>query len=521
MDASFYEAQLQHITASVNSADATLDAILDREPSAARRPWSTSVWIDVFAHRTSLEEIRVGRICAMLATIRELRTVDIPHVQQIAGPATCSGAPRDLVVSVEFIETDDLFAAASKFRLADLSTVLFMQVDPLTPGGSYASGEPSLETDLCIRSNYTLAVDRDFRARRCKKPAANDQLTSYPICGHTLSATANNEYGGLLVQGVNVFRTDASRGFEFISVDGEDDGFELDIYGTGAYALPLQPLTGSHVGGLSQAERLYAIHTRRKIEAFLSHAAIKNNKTLFVTPFGEAETVSIVAYIFKVALQEFSGCFSKIVFAFPNGSPLLDTFKREFTAAPSIAKFPLSELQFDKFSLKVCTNGGVCETYTVEHRSTYIHPPRCGNQETCKLHDDELHMLFFAHKEPCKKGTGCLRFDDVTHCKARMHPNRCSAWSDCPNTDDAHVSELWHPPLCDEGMLCKAKKASTSGMRLTANDGILSDACRLSEASCAAVLSSWVLLPRGTRQRTLAAVQAPVQQAVPCQPRLY
>ncbi len=326
-----------------------------------------------------------------------------------------------------------------------LNPMMVCAVDPTKPGGDFQRGAVGLETDLIIRSLYGVAVSPDYRQMVSSSLNEAFQSIEYPICGTNYSNPLSNEYGGLYLQKLAVFRLQESKGFEF----HEGSQFTASLFTTASYKAP--NITAQDKSSLLQ----YALHTRRKIETMFSTAIANGHDSLVIAAFGDPEASNHTASIFREVYSEFHGYFKEVVFCFPpEQKAVCQHFDREFSQVKEITVYDSNLLKFDGKGGKLCDKGGFCENYDEKHRLSLIHPTNCPNRAHCAHRKDDVHNMLWNHKTPCLDGSSCTLFGDAAHRSIFVHPPDCTN-SACADDSDEHLLAYWHPQVCPLGLDCK------------------------------------------------------------------
>lgn len=201
----------------------------------------------------------------------------------------------------------------------------------------------------------------------------------------------------------------------------------------------------------------------RKIHAIFAVSLLYGHDTVVLGPLGcgaYRNPPEHVAQIFQHVIQEYYGCFKRIVFAIiddhnarlahnPEGN--LVPFQRIFstTLCKLTSNIPSHDLEY-------CKYGGLCNVRNdLTHQSLFQHVPECENGRDC-INVDATHRLLRLHFD-CQFGALCPEWQDADHASKYNHPLACRNSFACQDMTEIHLNKFCHFPLCPDGLQCSKK----------------------------------------------------------------
>lgn len=381
-----------------------------------------------------------------------------------------------------------------------------------SPGGGFRHGHWAQEECLTRRSNYYQVCLAQLVCQRCCYSLPNYVLVQHlsqldDLCPQRSWSYPMEHVGGIYSHKVCFFRGTEQDGYPFL-----EKPVYFDCIAVAAYRKP--PVVDGRL------EENVARSTRLKIKRIFQIALEENcNDSLVLGALGCGafqNPANHIAELFHDVIQEFAGCFSKIVFAIVadhNAQANFHVFKNKLesvypaprpgmwgklnralfggqklqhqhqrlqndentqpqTRGPKEGKRVLSSTsdsgpdaeRFSPISLsrtkkEPCKHGGSCTKLdNEEHRRKWAHPPFCRDGGLCPKRDDMSHLQNHIHPPPCRYRGLCTEFDD-DHMRKYLHPIDCRHGDQCHNNEAQHLIAYRHAKKrCrDEWSCCQMK----------------------------------------------------------------
>ena len=453
-DAPFFSHQLQRVAR--HAGTPSLFDFKQADSFVLTRKWSPQAWLDSLHVAAGDRAVRMLHLFPLISTVALLRSqpFDVP-AHNIAGPLPIDSSVASAATCTPTVAAGDVLDAVHKLVQSGFRPLMLCPVHGQEPGGNYHTGHCSDEMDLIVRSAYGLALIPQWQ--QLVYGTSKTNTISYPICGSDVQTHLPNEFGGVFIPSVTVVRGPKQLGYPILDTAAR---FSASVFVTAPYTAGDK---GQHAAQLVQM--------RRKLETFLTVAVAKGFDSVVLPLFSDgcmcrdmAQVTHAVAAVFCCRFQAIS------IVLDPSRPDILSAFQSEFKRFTP-ATVNMRELQFNGGSDAVCVLGGACADMHVEHRQSRVHAPLCPHITSCSRIKDAVHNTLWQHTQRCSKGVWCDLYDNKQHCSMFFHPDRCPMWSACTDLTPAHVSALWHPALCSEGMGCNNIGSVSTNQRLIMIDG--------------------------------------------------
>jgi hypothetical protein len=494
-DATYYKKQMDIYKQ--GAAEGRSFDLFNYPQPAFYRSWISSSWLSFLEAANRQKAVGFASLFPLMSTVGYLRRhpTEPCAVKKVIGPLPCD-FNRDAFrqTKVEFYPQDPLMVATALRKSATHNPLVLVPVHADEPCGHFEKGDARYETDLCIRTNYgsTMSAKLGSLVNRSAMQAFRLPV-SYPICGSDASRPIENEYGGLYISSLVMFRGPRESGFGFLSTAQRD----LCVFASTPYTVTRQAQA-------KEEEIFIAAHLRRKIETFLSVAFNNRHDSVIFGGFGDDTLAVLTAKVIHAALTEFSGCFAHVGFAIEDQA-VRNEIHNVFKLDPFV---PCSKDQLRLSSNKpICPKQTKCPDFGAHHHQAYVHVPVCPTQMRCERKHDTIHCALWLHSIPCEAEGLCTLFEDAGHCERFLHPKRCDDWERCPILDDQHALSLWHPLICPEGRTCPRMGA---GFFLLAFFSFVMTLSRLPSSPCPDTVQGWPVLSASTERGSPNGFFAPV-----------
>ncbi|CAF4356816.1 unnamed protein product [Rotaria sp. Silwood2] len=369
--------------------------------------------------------------------------------------------------------------------------VLLNMANADSPGGSYRQGAGAQEETLFRCSNYFRSLDTDLDGGKSTSRFCCNSNCELEILSERQRMYPMEEFGAIYTSGLTVFRRAEDTGYAF-----------MDEPLSNVCAIAMTAYRDPKVEN-NRLTRKFSIGMRKKIENIFAIAYHHKHDCLILSALGCGafkNPPKHIATIFKSVAEQYAGFFKSIYFAIvddhntglqfnPQGNyrpfkqlldePELESTKhkmkdmmigpRRILNMPNPQQVTLSDIRISY--LIPCYHGGKCnDIEDAQHCREYSHPSLCpsiGSGTTCKLSDDEDHMLWFIHRSKCPYDSDCqLVRADVKHANQFEHPQYslvqptklvpCRDSINCLCQEDTdHMKTYSHP--CPYTELCRQK----------------------------------------------------------------
>jgi len=195
---------------------------------------------------------------------------------------------------IEVWEMDSIDAGFKLFT-ENYRPVVLNMANYKHPGGGYKNGAGAQEECLFRRSNYFEFLDGN--------ESSNSKLYEWELYPMT-------EFGGIYSQNVLIFRANEAEGYRFLL-----EPYFMSFVAQAAYNIPKRDRDDQNSDRL---DKKLEENTEKKIRSILKIALNHGHDSIVLGAFGCGafnNPPQHIAEIFKKVLEEFHGCFNKVVFA--------------------------------------------------------------------------------------------------------------------------------------------------------------------------------------------------------------